>query len=84
MVAAKPDDLGSIRGTHVLGGENQLLQGVFWSPYMCHGTHACVLVCTHTYKHTDTRTRFEILKYRISFDQSAMKRNEGLKHTTHV
>lgn len=82
MVAAKPGDLSSILGTHMIGGENQLPQGVLWSP-MCHGTHAHMRAHTHIYKHTDTPTRSEILKYRISFDQSAMKRNEGLKHSTH-
>lgn len=66
----------------MLGGENQLLQDVLWSPYMCHGTHA--RMCTRTHIQTHRHTRCEILKYRISFDQSAMKRNEGLKYATHV
>lgn len=67
------DDLSSIRGTHMIGGENQLPQSV-----LLVSLHVSRHTCTYTraHKHTDTPTRFEILKYRISFDQSAMKRNE--------
>lgn len=64
---AKPDDLSSIHGTHMEGGENcDKLSSDFHMCTMCHmhpGStyimhvymyiyHTCIRTCNHTYMHT--------------------------------
>lgn len=65
VLAAKPDDLSSVLGTHMVKGENQFPQIVFWLPparsslYMC--TSAPVCTCTHTH------AQINVIKHFISF-----------------
>jgi hypothetical protein len=42
VLAAKPDNLSSIPGTHNVEGENRLYKVVLHSPCMLHGTYAVV------------------------------------------
>lgn len=44
-LAPKPDNSSLTPGTHMVGGQNSLLQVVLWSPHLGHGMH----VCTHTH-----------------------------------
>lgn len=36
---AKLDNLGSVPGTHMMGGENHLTQDVLWPPHACSVIH---------------------------------------------
>lgn len=45
---AKPDDLSSVPGIHIIEGENQLLEVVLWLPHVYCGMH------TPTYIHMYT------------------------------
>lgn len=44
-LAAKPSDLSSVPGIHMVAGENLLSQIVLWPLRVHHGTGACE--CTH-------------------------------------
>lgn len=49
VLVAKCDDLSSIPGTHVMEGENQLLQSVLYAePWQCAHMHAHTRAHTHS------------------------------------
>lgn len=58
VLVAKPEDWGSIPGSHMLEGENQVLQGVLWPPQvhcgMCVYKH--IHICKRKHGKSEIKT----------------------------
>lgn len=46
-LAVKTGNLSSIARPHEVGGENELSQGILWSPHVCLGMHICTNKCNN-------------------------------------